>query len=174
MITILVVAAMAASMNGTTGVAERRVTSRGKTSDTTESQIIRLANRIRWDVARGKVNVILQLLPPDGMGCGEEKIARARVARDLSQKGTYLHARLFDSATLRERYPESGRTKSLQDTFRRRPRGPIVVTFLDFPGQDPSAFPCANFHSEDDYPETICFFKRDGKWWLTDSFYECE
>ncbi len=35
-------------------------------------------------------------------------------------------------------------------------------------------FPCASFHSGEDFPETVCFFRRDGKWWLTDSFYECE
>jgi hypothetical protein len=173
MITALVVAATAALTQGV-NLGEHSIKSGQMKPDATEAQIIRLAERIRADILRGKVDAILELVPPDGMGCGDEKIPRARVERDLSEKGTYVNALLFDSATLRERYSKSGNSVSFQEKFRQSPRGPIVVTFLNFPGQDPNAFPCANFHFGDDYPETVCFFRRGGKWRLTDSFYECE
>lgn len=134
-----------------------------------------IALEIRKDVSKRRSDAILKYLPADGMGCGEAKIPRAQVEREIGEKGAYLNAVLFDTPTLRKQYPQVGRLMSLADFFRKARSLYVVVTFVNFPNQDPYAYPCAAFHAANmEESASVCFFRREDRWWLTDSFYECD
>lgn len=164
----------AVGLTARTAPHQRDDASRIEGLDATERQIRRLAERIRSDVVAGRGDAILALLLPEGMACGDDMIPKERFERELKDKGSFLHAVLFDSSALRDRFSECGVTMSLQEKFRRNRKGPIAVMFAPSATRSPWAFPCAKFlmgASEGD--ESICFVKVNNRWWLADAFYDC-
>jgi hypothetical protein len=142
--------------------------------DAVEREILRQAETLRKALLEGDAPAIEAFVSPRGIPCFDDRISRTCVQRDLRDRTSRLYAMLFDSEALKARHADAGLTESWREMLRAHPDLEVVVRFEVVPRQDPYAFPCAEFvASESEPPRVICFFRDGGRWWITDSLYEC-
>lgn len=145
----------------------------GQSPAEVEKEIEAVVARLRAAILARDVEGVLSFVFAEGMPCTDSMISKDTFRRDLRDGGSYLYSRLFDSSMLKSKYSSVGHSRSLLDFFRENNAAKAVISFQSYPGKAPYAFPCANFSEGEDLPLSFCFFKRRGRWWLTDSLYEC-
>jgi hypothetical protein len=135
-------------------------------------ELVRLGAELQREVLREDVDALLARVPPDGLRCAGRVVPRAKVGRDLRGGETWLHAVFFGGpgAAAPPRGPAS-----LAAFLRTAREIAVVVTFEPDPRAGPVGRPCLDFRAKD-LPTPgapLCFERRDGRWWFTESLYPC-
>jgi len=134
-------------------------------------EILPLAGLIQREIEAGDVAALLSRVPPDGLRCGAQLVPRVHVERDLRAEDSWLHAFLFGgpgaSAT-------PGQPASLKELFATAREIAVVVAFRADPSSD-IGIPCVDYRARDTITPgaPLCFERRAGKWWFTQSLYPC-
>jgi len=158
----LVALALAAAPGGDASVERRR--------EEIARDILRLGLELRREVVAGDVAAIASRVPPEGLRCAGRLVPRARVERDLSTPGAWLHDALFGRKELAARG-----APSLASLLRSSHDVAMGVSFAPDPRAGQVGRPCLEFRAKDAPPPgtPLCFEKRGGRWWLTESLYPC-
>jgi hypothetical protein len=136
------------------------------------NELIQLGAELQREIVREDADALLARVPPDGLRCAGRVVPRAKVARDLRGDGTWLHAVFFGGPGAAP--PASG-PASLAAFLRTAREVAITVTFQPDPRAGPVGRPCLDFRAKD-LPTPgapLCFERRDGRWWFTESLYPC-
>jgi hypothetical protein len=130
--------------------------------------------QFRDAVLAGDADVIASFVHESGIACVDDVISKARVLKDLQNKDSWLFAYLFSPAEFESRFKDALHPVSLQRYFATATDLEPVISFSELPGRGDPNFACIHFRSSnfDVWPE-LCFFRRDGQWFLSDSPYSC-
>jgi hypothetical protein len=134
-------------------------------------EVLAIGAEIRRELVSGDVSAIASRVPPDGLRCAGRLVPRARVERDLGTPGAWLHDALF-GATAPAR---TGAPRSLAELLRASPDLAMAVSFVPDARAGEVGRPCLEFRAKDVVSPgaPLCFERRDGRWWLTESLYPC-
>jgi hypothetical protein len=135
-------------------------------------EIIRLGAAIQREIERGDVEALVARVPPDGLRCGGRVVPRARVARDLRAKGSWLHGVVFGGPAA---VAARGQPASLRALFAAAPEIAVQVAFRRDPRAGPVGRPCLDYRAKRlaTPGAPLCFEARGGRWWFTESLYPC-
>ncbi len=133
--------------------------------------ILRLAGRLQGEIERGDVAAVLARIPPDGLRCAGTLVPRARVERDLRTEGSWLHGVIFGGPGATA---SAGQPSSLKALFATAKEIAVVVGFREDP-RSAVGIPCLDYRAKNTITPgaPLCFEKRNGKWWFTESLYPC-
>lgn len=134
--------------------------------------LVRMGAAIQREIERGDVPALLARVPDDGLRCGPRKVPKARVARDLRAPASWLHGVFFGGPG----YAPPPRTPpSLAALFASAREIAVVVSFHPDARAGPVGRPCLDFRAQDHGTPgaPLCFEKRGGRWWFTESLYPC-
>jgi hypothetical protein len=135
-------------------------------------ELLRLGAALQAATERGDVAALVARVPEDGLRCRGRRVPKARVARDLSAPGSWLHGVFFGGPG----YAPGPRTPpSLAALFRSGREVAIVVSFQRDPRAGPAGRPCLDYRAKDvgTPGAPLCFEERGGRWWFTESLYPC-
>jgi hypothetical protein len=137
----------------------------------TARELLRVANELRREIVAGDAKALAARVPPDGLRCAGHSVPRAKVLRDLSTPGSYLHETFFGRAGS----PAGAPPASLAQLLRTSPDVAAAVAFVADPRASPVGRPCLEFRAQGVVTPgaPLCFEQRDGRWWLTESLYPC-
>lgn len=164
---VVLAAAVAQGAGGAAaGPAERR-------RDEIAHEIVRLGTQLRREIVAGDARAVAARVPPDGLRCAGRVVPRARVARDLSTPGSWLHDTLFGPP--RAHAAEGAPPSSVAELLRTSAEVAIAVSFVNDPRATPVGRPCLEFRAKGVVTPgaPLCFEQRGGKWWFTESLYPC-
>jgi hypothetical protein len=135
-------------------------------------ELIRVADELQRRIVAGDAEALLARVPPEGLRCAGRVVPRAKVARDLRGPGSWLHqVYLGRAAAGRRDSPPASLAAFLSDAK----EVAVLVSFRPDPRAGPTGRPCVDFRAKD-VPTPgapLCFERRDGRWWLTESLYPC-
>jgi hypothetical protein len=134
-------------------------------------EILALAGKIQREIEAGDVAALVARVPPEGLRCAGQVVPRARVERDLRAEGSWLHGVFFGGPGAAA---QEGQPASLKALFSSAKEIAVLVAFREDP-RSPVGIPCADFHAKDTVTPgaPLCFERRGGKWWFTESLYPC-
>lgn len=134
-------------------------------------ELLRLAGDLRREIVAGDATALAARVPPDGLRCAGRSVPRAKVLRDLSTPGSWLHDTLFG----RPGAPRGAAPSSVAELLRTTPDVAAAVAFVSDPRAAPLGRPCLEFRAAGVVTPgaPLCFERRDGRWWLTESLYPC-
>jgi hypothetical protein len=135
-------------------------------------ELIRLGADLEREILREDADALLARVPPDGLRCAGRVVPHAKVARDLRGGETWLH-RVFFGGTGAADPPRA--PSSLAAFLRTAREVAIAVTFHADPRAGPVGRPCLDFRAKDVVTPgaPLCFERKDGRWWFTESLYPC-
>jgi hypothetical protein len=135
-------------------------------------ELVAVAGALRREVERGDVAALVARVPDAGLRCRGRSIPKARVARDLAARGSWLHGVFFGGPGYA---PAAGVAPSLAALFAARAEVAVVVTFQPDARAGAAGRPCVDFRAEGigTPGAPICFEERGGRWWVTESLYPC-
>jgi hypothetical protein len=113
---------------------------------------------------------ILQFVAPEGILCGDGRIPKEQVERELRDSESWLHAYLFDAAKFNSRHRRKDERASLAEFWS---KGIGIRSAVQFVGRDPDA-PCIQYRAANmDTEPYFCFVRFKGGWVLTGSLHPC-
>ena len=134
--------------------------------------LIRVGEELRREIVAGDARALAARVPADGLRCAGRLVPRARVQRDLSTTGSWLHDTLLGAPGV-----EGSRAApaSVAELLRVHGEVAIAISFVRDPRAEPLGRPCLEFRAKDVVGPTapLCFERRDGRWWFTESLYPC-
>jgi len=135
-------------------------------------EILRVGVELQRAIEGGDPGPLLARVPGEGLRCGERVVPKARVARDLSERGSWLHGVFFGGPGF---VAPAGTAPSLRALLRDAPEVQALVAFRRDDRAGPVGLPCLDFRARDRATPGVplCFEQRAGRWWLTDSLYPC-
>jgi len=136
------------------------------------NEILRVGVELQRAIEGGDPGPLLARVPGEGLRCGERVVPKARVARDLSERGSWLHGVFFGGPGF---VAPAGTAPSLRALLRDAPEVQALVAFRRDDRAGPVGLPCLDFRARDRATPGVplCFEQRAGRWWLTDSLYPC-
>jgi hypothetical protein len=136
------------------------------------NEILRVAVDLQRALEAGDPGPVLALVPDTGLRCASRVVPKQRVARDLRDPRSYVHAVLFGGAAYA---PPAGTAPSLRALLREAPEVQALVAFRRDERAGALGRPCLDFRARDRLtPGTpLCFERRGKRWWLTESLYPC-
>jgi hypothetical protein len=134
-------------------------------------EILQLAGRLQREIEAGDAAALLARVPADGLRCGDRVVPRARVEHDLRTDGSWLHAVFFGGPGAPA---PSGQPASLRAFFATAKEIAVVVEFRADPRSE-LGMPCFTYRARDTVTPgaPLCFERRGGRWWFTESLYPC-
>ena len=112
---------------------------------------------------------LLTLISRDGVLCGDDVISRARVNSDLRRPITPLYKRVFGDSS------RAASELSLRGWFVGHPTATPRIDFIQVDGKVRDDWACVRFRDENSTsPFELCFFRKQRRWTLTNSLYDCE
>ena len=139
----------------------------------TARDLVRLGRELRRQILNGDVAALAARVPADGLRCAGRVIPRARVQRDLATSGSWLHDTIFGASGA----PTSrgGPPASLAEQLRGAADVAVAVSFLQDPRAAPVGRPCVEYRVKGVVTPAapLCFERREGRWWFTESLYPC-
>jgi hypothetical protein len=136
------------------------------------NELLKLGAALQRAIEAGDAAPLLARVPDDGLRCGDRLVPKARVARDLRAPRAYLHGVFFGGPGYA---PPAGTAPSLRALLREAPEVQALVSFRRDARAGPLGRPCLQFRARDRAtpPAPLCFERREGRWWLTESLYPC-
>jgi hypothetical protein len=146
-----------------------------KSGEDAAAQWLRAAAlHVRLAVVSGDAETILSYVDETGIACVDVVIEKARVARDLRDQESWLHAYLFSAEAFEAKHKDS-HPVALGRFFREVADAEPVVSFSTSDASGDIASGCVHFRSSRfEFSPELCFFRKNGDWWLTKSLYNCE
>lgn len=134
-------------------------------------EILKIAGHIQREIEAGDASALLERVPPDGLRCGGQVVPRERVEHDLRTPDSWLHAVLFGGKAASA---PPGQPASLRELFAAAKEIQVVVAFRADPRSE-VGLPCIDYRARDTITPgaPLCFERRDGRWWFTESLYPC-
>jgi hypothetical protein len=134
--------------------------------------LVRLGQELRGQIVAGDARALAARIPADGLRCAGRVVPRARVQRDLSTPGSWLHDTLLGAPGL---HGSGSAPASVAELLRTASEVAIAVSFVHDPRAEPLGRPCLEYRVKDVVGPTapLCFERREGKWWFTESLYPC-
>jgi hypothetical protein len=134
--------------------------------------LVRLGQELRREIVAGDVRALGARVPADGLRCAGRVVPRGRVQRDLSTAGSWLHDTLLGAPGI---HGTRTAPASVAELLRSNGEVAITVSFVHDPRAAPLGRPCLEFRVKDVVGPTapLCFERREGKWWFTESLYPC-
>jgi hypothetical protein len=135
--------------------------------------LLRLGEELRREIVAGDARALGARVPAGGLRCAGRVVPRARVLRDLSTPGSWVHDTLFGAPGARA--PGGPAPASVAELLRSAPEVVMAVSFVQDPRAAPIGRPCLEFRAPGAVTPgaPLCFERRDGRWWLTESLYPC-
>lgn len=135
-------------------------------------ELMRVGKALHGEIVRGDVRALAARVPPEGLRCGGRLVPRGRVERDLATPGSWLHDTLLGAPGVRG---SKGAPASVAELLRTHAELAMAVSFVRDPEAGPLGRPCLEFRVKDVVtpPVPLCFERRDGRWWFTESLYPC-
>jgi hypothetical protein len=135
--------------------------------------LLRLGEELRREILAGNDRALAARVPPDGLRCAGRLVPRARVQRDLATPGSWLHDTLLGGPGAPA--ARSATPSSVAELLRASPEVAIAVTFVQDPRAMPLGRPCLEYRAKGVTAPgaPLCFERREGKWWFTESLYPC-
>jgi hypothetical protein len=136
------------------------------------NELLRLAAALQAAIEKGDAGTLLARVPEDGLRCAGRIVPKARVARDLADRRSFLHAVLFGGPAYA---PPAGGAPSLRALLRDAPEVQALIGFRKDDRAGALGRPCLEFRTRDREGPSVplCFEKRARRWWLTESLYPC-
>lgn len=133
-------------------------------------ELVKLGARLQREIEAGDVEAILARVPAAGLRCADRVVPRARLARELRDPRSWLHASLLGPG----RAPP-GPPRSLRAFFASAREVAVLVSFRRDARAGPVGLPCLEYRARDvAAPQVpLCFEARGGRWWLVESLYPC-
>lgn len=165
---LLVVAALAAPVAAAAAPApsvERR-------RDEIARELIRLGGELQRAIEREDVAALVARVPPEGLRCAERVVPRERVERELRSERSWLHGVFFGGPG---HVPSPKVSRSLREFFREAREVAVLVAFRRYAAAGAVGLPCLDYRAPGlGTPGVpLCFEKRAGRWWFTESLYPC-
>lgn len=136
------------------------------------NEVMRLARELRREIETGDVEAISARVPLEGLKCAGQIVPRARVLRDLKDPEAWLHGVLLGGPGYS---PPHGVEPSLRTLFADALRVEVVIAFRADESAGPVGIACLDFRANNrgtpGFP--LCFVKRAGRFWFTESLYPC-
>ncbi len=135
-------------------------------------ELIRLGGELQRAIEAGDVGAFVARVPPDGLRCGDRVVPRERVEQDLRAEGSWLHGVFFGGPG---HVPFPGMARSLRAFFREAREVAVLVAFRADARAGPAGLPCIDYRAPGlgTPGAPLCFVRRDGRWWFTESLYPC-
>jgi hypothetical protein len=135
-------------------------------------ELVRLGAELKREIEAGDVAALVARVPPEGLRCAGQVVPRARVERDLRAPTSWLHGVFFRGPGAASR---PGAPASLQAFFAAAGDVAVVVGFHPAPGAGPEGTPCLDFRAPGLVTPggPLCFERKGGRWWFTESLYPC-
>lgn len=135
-------------------------------------ELIRVGQALRRELVAGDAGALSSRIPAEGLRCAGHLVPRARVARDLATPGSWLHDTFLGGPGARG---TASAPASLAALLRAHPAVAIAVSFVRDPAATPLGRPCLEFRVKGVVTPVapLCFERRDGRWWFTESLYPC-
>lgn len=132
-------------------------------------ELVKLGARLQREVEAGDVAALLARVPAAGLRCAGQVVPREKVARDLRDPGSWLHRTLLGAPG------PTGPPRSLRAFFGAAREVAVLVSFRRDARAGPLGLPCLEYRARDFPPPWVplCFERRGGRWWLTESLYPC-
>jgi hypothetical protein len=134
-------------------------------------ELLAVGSEIAHELLAGDAAALAARVPPDGLRCAGRVVPRARVSRDLRTPGAWLHDALCGGAAP----AAAGAPRSLAVLLRAHPDAAMAVSFTKDPHAGEVGRPCLEFRARGEAPvgAPLCFERRSGRWWLSESLYPC-
>jgi hypothetical protein len=135
-------------------------------------ELIRLGGELQRAIEAGDVGAVVARVPPGGLRCGDRVVPRERVEQDLRADGSWLHGVFFGGPG---HVPFPGMARSLRAFFREAREVAVIVAFRTDARAGPAGLPCIDYRAPGlgTPGAPLCFERRDGRWWFTESLYPC-
>lgn len=135
-------------------------------------ELVRVGQELRRDLVAGDARAVGARVPAEGLRCAGRLVPRARVLRDLGTTGSWLHDTLLGAPGARS---DATAPASLAAMLRTDREVAIAVSFVRDPRAEPLGRPCLEFRVSGVVTPAapLCFERRDGRWWFTESLYPC-
>ncbi|WP_242346131.1 hypothetical protein [Anaeromyxobacter terrae] len=135
-------------------------------------ELVRLGGELQRAIEAEDVAAVVARVPPDGLRCGERVVPRERVERDLRSEGSWLHGVFFGG---QGHVPFPGMARSLRAFFREASEVAVLVAFRRDARAGAVGLPCIDYRAPGlgTPGAPLCFERRDGRWWFTESPYPC-
>jgi hypothetical protein len=134
--------------------------------------LVRLGQELRREIVAGDAGALGARVPAEGLRCAGRLVPRGRVQRDLATPGSWLHDTILGAPGAKG---ARGAPGSLAELLRSQAEVAITVSFVQDARAAPLGRPCLEFRVKDVVTPTapLCFERRDGRWWFTESLYPC-
>jgi hypothetical protein len=134
--------------------------------------LVRLGAELQREIVAEDADALLARVPAEGLRCAGRVVPRAKIARDLRGDGTWLHTVFFGAPGAAQR---PGAPASLAAFLRTQREVAIAVSFHPDPRAGPVGRPCLDYRAKGVATPgaPLCFERRDGRWWFTESLYPC-
>lgn len=134
--------------------------------------LVRVGEELRREIVAGDARALGARVPAEGLRCAGRLVPRGRVQRDLATPGSWLHDTLLGAPGLRG---QKGAPASLAELLTTAGEVAIAVSFVQDARAMPLGRPCLEFRVKNVVTPTapLCFERRDGRWWFTESLYPC-
>jgi hypothetical protein len=135
-------------------------------------EVVQLGAELQRRIEAGDAEALVARVPADGLRCAGTIVPREKVARDLRGPERWLHRVFFGAPGTKQR-PDAA--PSLAAFLRSADEVAIVVSFQRDARAGPAGRPCIDYRVKDRATPgaPLCFEKRDGRWWFTESLYPC-
>jgi hypothetical protein len=136
------------------------------------NEILRLGAELQPAIEAGDPAPLLARVPDEGLRCAGRTVPKARIARDLRDPRSWLHGVFFGGPGYAA---PPGTAPSLRTMLREAPEVQALVAFRSDEQAGPVGRPCLDFRTRDRATPGVplCFERRGGRWWLTESLYPC-
>ncbi|HSD22331.1 MAG TPA: hypothetical protein VLC54_19935 [Anaeromyxobacter sp.] len=135
-------------------------------------ELIRLGAELQRAIEAEDVEALVARVPPDGLRCGERVVPRERLERELRSEKSWLHGVFFGGPG---HVPSPRVARSLREFFREADEVAVVVAFREDAAAGAVGLPCIDYRAPGlgTPGAPLCFEKRAGRWWFTESLYPC-
>ena len=168
-LTALLLAAFAATAARAEGPTPSPVEAR---RDRIARELIGLGGELQRAIEAEDVAALVARVPAVGLRCGPRVVPRERVERELRSETSWLHGVLFGGPG---HVPSPGVAPSLRALFREASEVAVLVAFRRDPAAGAVGLPCVDYRAPGlgTPGAPLCFERRDGRWWFTESLYPC-
>ena len=135
-------------------------------------ELIRLGGELQRAIETKDVEALAARIPRGGLRCGARVVPRERVVSDLRSEGSWLHGVFFGGPG---HVPSPRVARSLREFFREAREVAVLVAFRKDVGAGALGLPCIDYRAPGlgTPGAPLCFEKRAGRWWFTESLYPC-
>jgi hypothetical protein len=135
-------------------------------------ELIRLGGELQRAIEAEDVEALVARVAPDGLRCGERVVPRERVERELRSERSWLHGVFFGGPG---HVPSPRVARSLREFFREAREVAVLVAFREDAAAGAVGLPCIDYRAPGlgTPGAPLCFEKRAGRWWFTESLYPC-